>query len=63
MNDPDGRKLVKVATWINDGTKYGRWEWEPGYGPPRRSVWVAWLKLVVVVLVYAAVLCALGVWR
>jgi hypothetical protein len=27
-------KLKKVATWHNDGTPHGRWQWEPGHEPP-----------------------------
>lgn len=46
------KKLKKVATWHNDGTPHGRWEWEPGcepqQGPPG--------KFILVLLVLAALL-------
>lgn len=29
----------KIATWHNDGAPHGRFEWEPGEGPPPRPLW------------------------
>jgi hypothetical protein len=43
-------ELKKVATLHNDGPPHGRFEWEPGEGPPEpdRMGWRGWALFLVV---------------
>lgn len=50
----------KIATWYNDGTPHGRFEYEPGMKPRERFDWIGPLAGVLLVVIWLVLFFTVG---